>query len=138
MVVEISPLWHVHTWKKCAKKHIWESLPFENYLMKLAQHKNEWICEYAISVITSRLILHTLSSNYPLWRGGANVDLLLGIRGLATIFLTRALMDCRRFFCLDIVDDFDFYLLIYLKVYKKIICNYIALLWVIFTFLIFL
>jgi hypothetical protein len=60
-------------------------------------------------VITSRLILHTLSSNYPLWRGGANFDLLFGIRGSATIFLTRALMDCRRFFCLGIVDDFDFY-----------------------------
>jgi hypothetical protein len=60
-------------------------------------------------VITSLLILHTCSSNNPLWRGGANVDFLLRIRGLATIFLTGALMDCRRFFCLDIVGDFDFY-----------------------------
>jgi len=43
------------------------------------------------------------------------VDDFLGIGGLATIFLTRAHIDCRLIFWLDIVDDFDFYRIFILK-----------------------
>ena len=39
-----------------------------------------------------------------------SVDLFSEIWGLATIFLSRAYLDCRRFFWLDEVDDSDFYL----------------------------
>jgi len=39
----------------------------------------------------------------------ANADDFLVIGGSSTIFLTQALMDCRRFFCLEVVDDLDFY-----------------------------
>ena len=45
------------------------------------------------------------------------IDDFLENGGLSTIFLTQALMSSRRFFCLDEVDDFDFY---YRNVDKKI------------------
>ncbi len=41
--------------------------------------------------------------------GGANVDDFLEIGGSSTIFFTGAFIDNRRFFCLNVVDEFDFY-----------------------------
>ncbi len=57
--------------------------------------------------IYSHLITHCAG-------GGANVDNFLVIGGSVMIFLTRTHMDCRRFFCLEVVDDLDFYPLSYL------------------------
>ncbi len=42
-------------------------------------------------------------------KGGANGGNFWGIQSMSTFLLTRSEMDCRRFSCLDVVDDFDYY-----------------------------
>ena len=61
------------------------------------------------SVNTLNSCLHIFNHSAHCARGGAVGDDFLGIGGSVTIFLTRSQMACRRFFCLDIVDDSDFY-----------------------------
>jgi len=42
-------------------------------------------------------------------RRGTNGDDFWGIGGLWTIFFSGVFIDDRRFFCLDVVNNFDFY-----------------------------
>jgi len=62
-------------------------------------------------------------------RGGAIVDDFLEIGGSAMIFLTRSLLDSRRIFCLDIVDDSVFYPLLQLLAHFIILWIHFLCFW---------
>ena len=120
MLVRVSVFLHTLIWIylilqirfKCI--NIWFSITIHTWLILISTVKK---------VLSVFLILLTmlLEINWPLWVDGGGAlnrlfwslevfDDFLVNQTLATIFLTGSNMGSRRFFCLDIVDDSDFYL----------------------------